>query len=101
MEGRANKIVIANIPVAATTETPWALPKGCQWFQMQCRTAVAVQIAVIAHEVTNRYFTMQASTVLKERNLDVKERIPVYFYAASAVVIEAIMGIYEEEIGGE
>lgn len=95
----ANKIRIANISVPATTETPFALPKGCQWFQLQCRTAVAVRVGVEANKILDRYWTMKSGAVLKERdmNIGVGEGRRLFLYAASAVVVEALLGINEEE----
>ena len=97
MEEKANKILIANIPITATTETPWALPKGCVWFTLQCRTAVDVRITFEAGRIGDRYFTLKSGTSWDENNLDIKVRLPIYFYAASAVVVEAFLGISEEE----
>ena len=93
---KANRIQIANIAVPATTETPWALPKGCVWLTLQCRSAVDVRIAFEAGQTTDRYLTLKAGTSWDEHDLDIRERQPIYFYAASAVVVEAFLGIYEE-----
>ena len=97
MEEKANKILIANIPVPATTETPWALPKGCIWFTLQCRTAVDVKIAFESGRMGDRYLTLKSGTSWDEHDLDIRQRQPIYFYAASAVVVEAFLGISEEE----
>ena len=97
MEEKANKILIANIPVPANTEVSWALPKGCVWFTLQCRTAVDVRITFEAGRIEDRYLTLKSGTSWDENNLDIKVRLPIYFYAASAVIIEVLLGIYEEQ----
>ena len=97
MEEKANKILIANIPIPANTEVSWALPKGCVWFTLQCRTAVDVRIAFESGKMEDRYLTLKSGTSWDEHDLDIRQRQPIYFYAASAVVVEAFLGISEEE----
>lgn len=97
MNGKANTLKIANIPLNAAEETTWALPKGCRCVQLQCRTAVDVRLAVVAGESNRRYFTVKSSSVFKERNLDINKPVTLYLYAASAVTVEAILGIAEGE----
>lgn len=99
---KANKIRIVNIPiVTANTDTPWAIPKGCVWFTMQCRTAVDVRIGLSPNKAAGSqkpYLTMKSGTSWDEDDLDIKveEGQPIYFAAASAVIIEIVLGIYTE-----
>lgn len=101
MGEKANKIRIANIDIiSANVEVPWAIPKGVVWFTMQCRTAVAVRIGVEAGKAAaseKPYLTMKAGISWNELNLDIKERQKIFFAAASAVVVEIVLGINEEE----
>ena len=101
MGDKVTRIQIANIPItAANTDTPWALPKGCRWFSIQCRTAVDVRVAVQAGKAAGSqpdYFTIKSGTVLKEDNLNIEERLLLWLAAASAVTVEAVLGISEEE----
>ena len=100
---KANKIAIVNIPIRnANEDTPWAVPKGCIWLTMQCRTSVDVRIAKSPGKAAGSqspYFTMKSGTSWDEKDLDIKveEGQPIYFAAASAVVIEIFMGICTEE----
>lgn len=108
MDEKANKIVIANIPMPkADTEYNWALPKGCRWFTLQVRDETAMRIAVEAGHVASfepPYFTIKPDTGWDERQLDVEIRygLPLYFACGSAgKVVEVIMGVYDPSIGGE
>ena len=97
-----SRIQIANIDIPASTEVSWALPKGCKWFTLQCRTAVDIRIAVDAGKVVGLlkpYFTLKSGTSWDEENLDIEKQLLIYFAAASAVVVEAFLGISEEEGG--
>ncbi len=95
MDEKVNRIRIANISVSATTATPWAIPDGCKWFTLQCRTAVDVRIS--RQEGMGTYFTLKAGTSWDERELGVEKRIQLFFYAASAIVVEVFLGICEKE----
>lgn len=92
---KVNRIRVANIPVPAAKTTPWAIPDGCKWFTLQCRTAVNVKIS--RSESIATYITLKSGTSWYEHDLDIEERIQLFFYADSAVVIEVLLGIYEEE----
>ena len=98
------RIQVANIYTrAANTEAPFALPKNCKWYTMQCRTAVAVRIAFESGHVASSeppYYTMKSGAVLKEDDLDIPRGQPMYFAAASAVTIEVMMGVEEEVSAG-
>ncbi len=95
-----NRIRVANTHItAANKEAMWTLPKGCKWFTLQCRTAVDVRIAFDSGHVESSeppYFTLKSGTNWNEQDLDIKERLTIYFAAASAVWIEALIGITEE-----
>lgn len=99
----ANRIAIANIDiVAANREEVWTIPKGCVWFTMQCRTNVGVRIGVTpkkAQDSEKPYGTLKSGASWDENDfhIEVKEGQPVFFAAASAVVIEIFMGIHVEE----
>lgn len=102
-EEKANKILIANVNLAANKEVAWAIPKGCVWFTMQCRTAVDIKIAVEAGHVAISnapYFTMKSGTSWNESDLDidVKTGLPIFFAAASAVVVEIFIGVHQKEV---
>lgn len=104
MDEKANRILIANISItAANKEAPWAIPRGCIWFTMQCRTAVDVRIAVEAGKVASSeppYLTMKSGTSWDEHDLgiDIQTGHPIFFAAASAVVVEIVIGIHREEV---
>jgi len=108
MDERANKIVIANIPIPkADKEVPWALPKDCRWFTLQVRDGTAIRVAVESGHVAKLeppYFTIKTDNSWDERFLDVDMRygLPLYFACGVAgKVVEAIMGVYDPDIGGE
>lgn len=99
---KANKIAVVNIVITkADTDARWAIPKGCVWFTMQCRTAVDVRIGLSEGKAEGSqppYLTMKSGTSWDEDDLDIKpkEGQPIYFAAASAVVIEIVLGISVE-----
>ncbi len=94
------RLAVVNIQIsAANTEAPWELPKGCKLFTLQCRTAVDVRIAFDSGHVASSeppYFTLKSGTSWSEQDLDNRESQKVFFAAASAVWIEAFVGIAEE-----
>ncbi len=92
------RLVVANIRVPASEEAVWTLPKGCKWFTLQCRTAVDVRIAFDSGHVVSSeppYFTLKSSQGWSE-DVDIKTPQTIFFAAASAIWIEAVMGIAEE-----
>ena len=102
-EEKANRILVANVVLKANTEVAWTIPKGCVWFTMQCRTGVDVKIGVETGHVASSeppYFTMKSGTSWNESDLgiDVKTGLPIFFAAASAVVVEIFIGIHKEEV---
>ena len=96
-----SRILVANVQIAvANTEYGWALPKGCKWFTLQCRTAVDVRIAFDSGHVASSeppYFSLKSGTSWSE-DVDIKTPLKIFFAAASAVWIEAFVGIAEEEV---
>ena len=56
-----------------------------------------IRITFESGRIEDRYLTLKSGTSWDEHNLDIRQRHPIYFYAASAVVVEAFLGIYEEE----
>lgn len=100
----ADKIAVANIDiVAADREVMWSIPKGCVWFTMQCRTGVDIRIGASPNKAaspTKPYFTMKSGTSWNEIDLNIvpKEGHPIFFAAASAVVVEILIGICTEEV---
>lgn len=99
---KANKVVIANIPITvANKEVNWALPKGCRWFTLQTRGGAAVRVAVEAGHVASSeppYFTIKVDNSWDERylNVDIASGLSLFFACGTAEVVEAIMGVYEE-----
>ena len=96
MANIVNRIQIANISLPAKTATPWALPKGCKWFTLQCRSSINVRVSKAQGMGT--YFTLKSGASWDEHDLDIGERLTLFLYAASAVVVEVFLGIYDEEV---
>lgn len=100
------RIQIANISiVVANTEYPWALPKGCMWFTLRERNGNEIRFAVEPGRVASKqppYFTLlDNAPPLRQRNLDISIRLPIYFAAPNGGrVVEVLLGM-EEGIAGE
>lgn len=108
MEERANRILIANLPMpVADKEYNWALPKNCRWFTLQTRNGAAIRVAVETGHVASSeppYFTIKPDNSWDERYLEVDIRygLPLFLACSSAgEVMEAIMGVYDPSVGGE
>lgn len=99
----ASKIAVANVDIVeADKEVVWAIPKGCVWFTMQCRTNISIRIGFApkkAQDSEMPYGTLKSGASWDENDfhIEVKEGQQVFFAAASAVVIEIFMGIHTEE----
>lgn len=99
---RAKAVKIANIPTpAAPAEVRWQVPKNCKALSIQCRTAVAV---IMAYEegkaggLNSPYYTIASGAVLKLTQLDTDYKdMALYFSASSAVVVEIVAEIGEDE----
>jgi len=85
---------------AANTEYAFQPPFGTKRMQVQCRTAVDLRMSTekgTVALVNEPYYTIRASTTLKLNDLDLKDpNSLLYFAAASAVVVEFIIGVGAE-----
>lgn len=104
MEGQANKLSIANVPMpTADKEYFWAVPKNCVWFALHSRSNTALRIAVEAGKVALSqppYFTLKSNSIWNGEyfGIKVKSGVPLYFACASAETLEVMVGIYEPEL---
>lgn len=107
MEGQANKLLIANVPMpTANKEYTWSAPKGCVWFALHSRGNTALRVAVLSGHVASSeppYFTLKANSIWNGEyfGIKVKSGIPLYFACASAETLEVLMGIYDPELDTE
>ena len=104
-ETQANRLQIANIdlPVADKEET-WAVPKGCQWFNMQTRDGAEIRMSTIAGHAAGKkppYFTVKPDIAWDEKQLLVKINQGLVLFFASSVAgktVEILLGIYDPSL---
>lgn len=99
---RAKTVKIANVPTpAAPAEVRWQVSKNCKALSIQCRTAVDV---IMAYEegkaggLNSPYYTIKSGAILRLTQLDIENGdVALYFSAASAVVVEIVTEVEEDE----
>jgi len=93
---KATKPSVVNVSiVSANTEYSHKLPVGCKKFQAQLRTAADLKMAVRKDVLGSatpdpEYFTVKSGTVYKERNLNIRGDVWLYFQAGAGTVVEIV-----------